>query len=94
MLLAALASRSVLIVNAGDDAIFALRIGHAAQSDWGDDLLGMTGVIDVSRGRTIRVRFDPATCAYDLQATYRNGTVVIKRDVNLCAVERVDFKDQ
>ncbi len=93
LLVAAFTTRSLLIVNAGDDAIFALRVGHAAQAEWGDDILGVTEVVDVSRGRMIRISFDSAACTYDLQATYRNGTVVVKRDVNLCTAERVDFKD-
>jgi hypothetical protein len=92
-LVATLASRSVLVVNAGDDAIFALRVGHVAAADWGDDMLGFADVIDVSRGRVIRIRYNPTTCAYDIQATYRSGTVVVMRNVNICTADRIDFKD-
>jgi len=92
-LVATLATKQLLIVNSGDDAIFALRVGHAAAGDWGNDILGFADVIDVSRGRVVRVSFDDASCTYDLQATYRNGTVVVRRDLNLCTATRVDFKD-
>jgi hypothetical protein len=92
-MVATLAVRPVLIVNAGDDAIFSLKVGHAASSSWGDDVLGFSGVIEVSRGRVIRVSFDAAQCVYDLQATYRNGSVVVKHDVDLCKADRIDFED-
>jgi hypothetical protein len=92
-LIATLSSRSVLVVNAGDDAIFAVRVGHVAPADWSADILGFSDVIDVSRGLVLRIPYDPATCTYDLQATYRNGSVVVKRNLNLCTIDRIDFKD-
>jgi hypothetical protein len=93
LIAATLTSRPILVVNAGDDAIFTLRVGHFEPADWSDDILGFSDVIDVSRGRVIRVPYDPGACSYDLQATYRNGAVVVKHNVNLCTVDRIDFKD-
>ncbi len=94
LLVATVTSRPILVVNAGDDAIFALRVGHAQQAAWGDDVLGFSEIIDVSRGRVVRMPFDPSACRYDVAATYRNGAVVVKRDVNLCTVTRIDFEDE
>ncbi len=84
-------TRTVLILNAGDEPILSLRIGHAAQHAWSADLLGFNQAIEVSSGVEVPIVFDPVTCAYDVQATYENGSVAVKRDVDLCSVRHMKF---
>jgi|GEM_PF-3402310 len=84
-------TRTVLILNAGDEPIFSLRIGHAAQHAWSADLLAFDQAIEVSSGVEIPIVFDPVTCAYDVQATYEDGSVAVKRNVDLCSVRHMKF---
>ena len=84
-------TRSVLVINAGNRPIFALRIGHATQKLWSADMLGFDRTIDVSSGVEVPIDFDPATCAYDIEATYGDGSVVVKHDVDLCSLRRLKF---
>ncbi|MHB8147893.1 MAG: hypothetical protein ACYDGM_11630 [Vulcanimicrobiaceae bacterium] len=84
-------TRVVLVVNAGNAPIFSLRIGHAAQKAWSGDLLAFNQAIDVSSGVELPINFDPVTCAYDVQATYEDGHVAVKRDIDLCSVRRLNF---
>ncbi len=84
------ADRSVLVHNAGNEAIFTLRIGHGADGRWSADLLGFGRVVDVSRGNEIVVDVDPGICTYDLIATYGDGHTQV-RSADLCSVDRVRF---
>ena len=84
-------TRTVLILNAGDEPIFSLRIGHAAQHAWSADLLAFDQAIEVSSGSEVPIVFDPVTCAYDVQATYEDGSVAVKRNVDLCSVRHMKF---
>jgi hypothetical protein len=88
----ALQTHDILVVNGGNEAIFALRIGHdGAPAVWSGDVLPFDRVIDVSEGRDVTVAVDPAACIADLQATYRDGHAVVIQSVNLCTAGRVDF---
>ena len=92
LLATALDVRPVLVVNAGDEAILSFRVGNASTSTWSDDVLGFDDVIEVSKGRVLRIPYDRTNCIGDVQATYRDGSVVVKRDLDLCTVERIDFR--
>ena len=50
-----LQTHTILVVNEGNEAIFALRLGHAAVDPpvWSADVLPFDQVIDVSEGRDI-----------------------------------------
>jgi len=85
------AGRRVLVVNQGNEAIFALRIGHLDGARWSGDLLAFDQVIDVSRGSDVSVDIDPAACVYDVQATYGDGDTQALRDIDLCRIDRLSF---
>jgi hypothetical protein len=85
------AERHVLVLNQGNSAIFYLRIGSASNAKWSADLLGYSGVIDVGRGEDVMVDIDDATCTYDLQATYGDGTTQIDPGIDLCETDRISF---
>ncbi len=84
-------TRTVLILDAGDEPMLSLRIGHAAQHAWSPDLLGFNQAIEVSSGVEVPIVFDPVTCAYDVQATYEDGSITVKRNVDLCSVRHMKF---
>lgn len=86
-------SHALLVVNQGNEAIFALRIGHDTDPPaWSDDMLPFDQVIDVSEGREISVSVDPANCVADLQAGYRDAHAIVIKGVNLCTTDRVNFQ--
>jgi len=89
-----LETRTILVVNEGDEAIFALRLGHAATDPpvWSGDVLPFDQVIDVSEGREIKISVDPADCTADLQATYKDDHAVVVPSVDLCTTDRVNFE--
>jgi hypothetical protein len=84
-------ARRVLVLNQGNSAILYLRVGSAASSQWSADLLGYAGAIDVGRGVDVTIDVDDATCTYDLQATYGDGTTQVAPAVDLCSTDRVSF---
>lgn len=92
VLAANLVLRDITVVNRTDQAIFTLRIGNSADGAWGDDLLGFAKVIDLGRGITVHVPTDPGNCVNDVQATLRDGRVVVVPQVNLCTVETIDIQ--
>ena len=81
------------MLNEGNTPIFRLRIGEESANNetWTGDLLGFDRVIDVSDAQEIDITLDPATCHYDVEATYRNGYVVVQRDIDLCHSARITF---
>lgn len=81
----------VLVLNQGEEPIYALA-RSADGTTWTADLLGMTGVVRLGEGRWTRVPLDPATCYYDIRATYPDGHTSIAPHVDLCAVDRVVFR--
>ncbi len=89
--LAQTVTRSVLVINAADRPIFALRIGHADTGTWSDDLFGLTDVLGVHAGRTVALPIDESTCAYDLEATYPDGHASLLRNVDVCSTPRIVF---
>lgn len=84
-------TRTVLILNAGDEPILSVRIGHAAQHAWSADLLAFDQAIEVSSGAEVPIVFNPVTCSYDVQATYEDGSVAVKRNVDLCSANHMKF---
>ena len=88
-----LQTHTILVVNEGNEAIFALRLGHATEPPvWSADVLPFDQVIDVSQGREIKVSVDPAACTADLQASYKDDHAVVVQGVDLCTTDRVNFE--
>jgi len=86
------AERQLVVVNAGNEAIFSVRLGNEARHRWSPDLLRFDQVIDVSSGRQLRVPYDRSVCRYDVQATYAAGAVAALHNVNLCRSDAVTFR--
>ena len=92
VLAVALTLRDIVFINQVPEAVFNVRIGHAQDNTWSDDLLGFADVIDVSRGVTVHVPIDPTICTYDVKATLRSGAVVLIPNVNLCTIDHLALK--
>jgi hypothetical protein len=84
------ARRTILIVNAGNEAIFSVHLGYATAKSWGADLLTFGEVIDVSTGRDVPVDAGAEPCLVDVQARYGDGDTQV-RSANVCTSTRIDF---
>jgi hypothetical protein len=80
--------RTVLFINAGSEPIYVIRAGHRDASQWSDDLLGATEIIDVGTGERVRVPLS-VTCFYDVRAEYRDGHSQERDGLDLCASRRI-----
>jgi hypothetical protein len=83
--------RRLLVINAGNEAIFSVRIGHAATGQWSADLLNFSAVIDVSRGVEVSLAAAPADCTLDVEAAYGDGDTQVVPAVNLCTAAQIRF---
>ena len=67
-------------------AIVAIYIGHARSDRLNIDLLGDDYLVPAS---SVLVNIDDgAGCRFDFKTVFDDGTTQIRRDVNVCAVER------
>lgn len=82
--------RTLSVVNAGSEPVYALRVGHHANGEWSPDLLSPTQIIDVGDARAIRVPLEQ-TCWYDIRAEYRDGHEEELHDLDLCTRGRQLF---
>jgi hypothetical protein len=66
--------------------IVAIYIGHARSDHWNTDLLGDDYLGPAS---SVLVNIDDgAGCRFDFKTVFDDGTTQIRRDVDVCAVER------
>jgi hypothetical protein len=82
---------TLLVINAGNQAIFALQAGSYQTQSWGNDLLAFNQVIEVSSGRDVAIDVDPSACVQDLRARFQDGDTQVLRSVDLCRADRVQF---
>jgi hypothetical protein len=75
----------ILVLNAGNEPIFGLRVGDATAQRWSADLLGFDGVVEVGRGRDIAIPDADTGCSADVQAAYQDGHTVTVAGVDLCS---------
>ena len=66
--------------------IVEIYIGHARSDRWNIDLLGDDYLTPAS---SVLVNIDDrAGCRFDFKTVFDDGTAQIRRDVDVCAVER------
>lgn len=83
--------RSLYVINAGSEPVYAIRIGHRSSGVWSDDLLGSTNVVDVGDARRVSVDLQD-TCWYDVRFEYGDGHSEELDDVDLCSATKLFLK--
>jgi hypothetical protein len=83
--------RSLYVINAGTEPVYAMRIGHRASGAWSDDLLGSTDVVDVGEAQRVSVDLQD-TCWYDVRFEYGDGHAEEVDDVDLCSANKLFLK--
>jgi hypothetical protein len=79
--------RTVDVVNNSHLAITSFYASNVGSDSWEEDILG-NGVLPP--GYHVRVDLDDGTsyCHFDLKTRFADGTSVIRRDVDICAVTK------
>lgn len=77
--------RRIRVNNASSQTITLIKGSATSDSDWGQDRIP-SGVL--RPGGTVMIDFDDGNgeCVYDLQATLQDGTLRVRRGVNICQV--------
>ncbi|MFT8245378.1 hypothetical protein [Roseomonas sp. BN140053] len=78
------------LVNAGTRVLQELYATPTSQEDWGADQLGDA---TVPPGGRFPVRFHVGPCRYDIRVVWEGGQSEERRDVDLCSVADVTFRD-
>jgi len=85
------ANRNVVIANETGRTIWRFYGSRTSTSSWEEDILGSRVL---SNGSAINIDFDDGTgaCTFDLKAEFRDGSSIVRSDVNVCAVSQVTFR--
>ena len=82
-------SVSFSIDNKTDKIIAMVYYGHAADSEWSDDIL--SGVIEPGETLEVTVDDDTSDCMYDFMYTFEDGSDFVER-VNMCEINGETFE--
>lgn len=86
------ADRRVSVINNTSYTLERLYGSNVDTGSWEDDIF-RSGVL--LPGYRVNVNFDDGTghCRFDLKAVFSNGAVVVRRNVNVCAIEHWTISD-
>ena len=85
------ANQNVVIQNNTDRTIWAFQGSPVNVSSWEEDILGENVL---PAGRSLNVDFGGdgrGICNYDMRAVFRDGTTIVKNNINVCRVSVVSF---
>jgi hypothetical protein len=82
------AQQNFTVVNNTGHTVVTLKVSPTSQDSWGPDILGRG---TLGNGESAQITFPRNTtqCAWDIQATYDDGTNTDMRNVDLCTVATV-----
>jgi hypothetical protein len=78
-----------VVRNMTNEAIVRLQVSSSNRSDWGPDLLG-SGRLNPGESATVRVN-EPG-CRHDIRATFSDGQVLQRGNVNFCNINTYTFR--
>ena len=84
-------ARTIKIFNPTHYAIVALQAKKPAAKDWDADMLGKTAL---GVGKVTEIDLDTTDCHFDLRATFDDGHKVEKKNVDMCAIQVLQFTDE
>jgi hypothetical protein len=76
-----------VVYNMSNVPMVSLRVSSSHRSNWGRNLLGPS----LNPGGSVRVNVNEPGCEHDIQATFANGNVVQRGNVNFCRIKRFNF---
>jgi hypothetical protein len=78
--------RWVELTNDTRMTIVEIYISHVGADFWNVDLLGQD--LLAPAGSVLVKIDDPAGCRFDVKTVFDDGSTLVRRDVNICAIER------
>ena len=83
-------NRNVVIVNRTGETIWRFFGSRVTTDSWEEDILGETVL---AAGRSISIDFDDGTgsCLFDMMSESRNGSRIVKNEIDVCRVSEVVF---
>jgi len=78
--------RWIELTNSTRMTIVEIYISHVGADFWNIDLLGQD--LLVPAGSVLVKIDDRAGCRFDVKTVFDDGTTLVRRDVNICAIER------
>jgi len=84
--------RHILLVNRSHTTIVEFHASNVGRSGWEEDILGRHVV---APGQTARINLDDGTgyCRFDFLTKMENGTEIVRRGVDVCALETYTVTD-
>ena len=84
-------NRNVVIANATGQTIWRFYGSRVSTNSWEEDILGSTVL---SSGSSTNINFDDGTgaCVFDLKAEFRDGSSIVRNNVNVCTAASVTFR--
>ena len=79
--------RHIEFVNDTRMAIVEIYVSPVGVRRWDQDLLG-DGILPLASSALISIHDGTGYCRFDVKAVFDDGTTHIRRDVNVCGVER------
>jgi hypothetical protein len=85
-------NRHVLIRNYTSQPIYHVYASNVDVTSWQEDMLGDSVIMP---GKTVNFNIDDGLgyCLYDLKVVMKDGTKLIKENVNVCVVETWTITD-
>ena len=83
-------NRNVLIVNNTGYTIWRFYGSRTSTNSWEEDILGSS---ILSSGSSVNIDFNDGTgaCMFDMKAEFRDGSSMVRNNVNVCQVSSVTF---
>ena len=79
--------RSIELTNNTRMAIVEIQIARVGTERWGTDLLG-DDILLPAQSLIVEIEDAKGSCRFDFKTVFDDGVSLIRRDVDVCAVER------
>lgn len=87
---AAALDRHIQLTNTTRLAIVELYASHVGTGNWGQDILG-DDFLPPGNSLIIDINDGSGYCRFDFKAVFDDGTALLRRDINVCEVEKYAF---
>jgi hypothetical protein len=79
--------RQIELTNNTRMSIFEIQLARAGTDRWERDLLG-DEILSPARSLMVRIENAAGYCHFDFKTVFDDGTTLIRRNIDVCAVER------
>ena len=84
--------RRIRLINDSSDTIVEFHASNTGRGRWEEDILGQQ-VVPPGRSVVINLNDGSGYCRFDFKTVMENGKSLVKRNVNICALETYRITD-